>query len=439
MPRETLTALLEKLEANGLIANYNRLAKSKPRTLPEKVFIWDETLREGEQTPAVFLTTAEKINLAKVLDEVGVSVIVAGYPAISEEERKTVRRITNQDFTQASLAAPARITRSDVDACLGAGVREIPVFTAFNDLHLKYRLKMSREQVLEKTVDTIEYAKKHGVIVDFVLEDASRTPIEDVIKICATAVKAGAEKVALADTVGFLRPLSMKFLVATVRDELARLTKKKVPLSVHCHNDFGLATANTLAAVEEGVTFPQTCVAGFGERAGNAPLEEVVMALEMLYGVKTGIKTEKLFELARTTEKYFGIPIPVHKPIVGDNAFSHESGIHVHGMLVHPLSYEPIPPILVGRETKFHLGKQTGKHLVEERLKSAGINATPEQIREIVNEIKQMQENRDKGEVQLILHQIKSYMREMRKGITDQDFWNIVRKVTGQKPRLDQR
>jgi len=431
--------MLEKLEANHLITNYNRYTRAIPKLLPKKVFVWDETLREGEQTPAVFLTTAEKINLAKVLDEIGVSVIVVGFPAISEEEKKTVRRITNQEFTQASLAAPARIVRSDVDACLEAGIREIPVFTAFNDLHLKFRLNMTRAEVLEKTVDTVEYAKKHGVVVDFVLEDASRTPIASIVEICGAAVKAGAEKVALADTVGFLRPLSMKYLVATVREGLVKKARKSVPLSIHCHNDFGLATANTLAAVEEGVAYPQTCVAGFGERAGNAPLEEVVMALEMLYGVKTGIKTEKLYDLANTVEKYFGIPIPVHKPIVGDNAFSHESGIHVHGMLVHPLSYEPIPPALVGRETRFHLGKQTGRHLVEERLRSAGIHATPEQIQEIVIEIKHMQENRDKGEVQLILHQIKSYMREMRKGITDQDFWNIVRKITGQKPRLDQR
>jgi len=431
--------MLDKLEANGLIADYNRLAKTKPKTLPEKVFIWDETLREGEATPAVFLTTAEKINLAKALDDVGVSVIVVGFPAVSEEEKKSVRRVANQDFAQASLAAPARISRRDVDACLEAGVREIPVFTSFNDLHLKYRLKMSRAEVLEKTVDTVEYAKKHGVKVDFVLEDASRTPVDAIVEICGRAVKAGAEKVVISDTVGFLRPLSMRYLIATVRDELAEKTKKTVPLCVHCHNDFGLATANTLAAVEEGVLYPHTCVAGFGERAGSAPLEEVVMSLELLYGVKTGIKTEKLFELARTAEKYFGIPLPVHKPFVGDNAFSHESGIHVHGMQVHPLSYEPIPPALVGRETRFHLGKQTGKHLVVERLKSAGINATSEQVREIVNEIKLMQESRDKGEVQLILHQIKSYLRELRKGVTDQDFWNIVRKVTGQKPRLDQR
>ena len=226
----------------------------------------------------------------------------------------------------------------------------------------------------------------------------------------------------------------MKLLVAQIRDRLWEEAKRRVPLSVHCHNDFGLATANTLAAVEEGVTVPHTCVAGFGERAGNAPLEEVVMALEILYNVRTGVKTEKLYELAQLTEKYFAIPLPVHKAIIGDNTFSHEAGIHVHGMLAHSLCYEPIPPTLVGRETKFHLGKFTGRHIIEKRLEVEGIEATREQVRDVVEKIKRLQERREKAEILRIFHQIKGLIREIRKGVTDQEFWEIIEETTGQKP-----
>ena len=428
--------MLRKLESKGLITNYNKFRKNLPRKLPKKIFVWDETLREGEQTPTCFLTSTEKIKLAKVLDEIGVSIITVGFPAVSKEEKKTVRLIVNQDFEQASLAAPARILQSDIDACIEAGIKEIPIFTAYNELHLRYTLKMSREQVLEKTIESIEYAKAHGITVDFVLQDASRTSIDSIIEIFEAAVKAGAEKLVIADTVGLLRPLSMKYLVSNIRKGLEKAVGNAVPLAVHCHNDFGLATANTLAAVEEGVSYVQTCVAGFGERAGTAPLEEVVMALETLYNIKLGIKTEKFYRLAQMAEKYFAVPIPIHKPLVGENAFSHESGIHVHGMLVHPLSYAPIPPKLVGRKTTFYLGRQTGKHFVENRLAQAGMKASPKQIEEIVQRIKTFQETRDKGEIQMIFYQIRKLMRETRKGITDEDFWKIVKDVTGQKPRL---
>jgi len=427
--------MLERLEAEGLIVNYNKFPQTFPSTLPTKVLIWDETLRDGEQTPAVSLTVDEKIEIAKLMDETGVAIIDVGYPAVSDMEKKTVKRIAAESFKRASIAAPARALRADVDVCLEAGVDEIPIFVAFSDLHLKYKLKMTKEQVIERVVDCIEYAKKHGMIVDLVTEDTSRTSIDSTVEIYKAAVKAGADRVVIADTVGFLRPLSMKFLVAQIRDRLWGELKREVPLAVHCHNDFGLATANMLAAVEEGATVPHTCVTGFGERAGNAPLEEVVMALEILYNVRTGIKTEKLYELARLTEEYFAIPLPVHKAFVGDNAFSHEAGIHVHGMLAHPLCYEPIPPALVGRETRFHLGKFTGKHIIEKILKTEGIEATPEQIQDIVEKIKRLQEGREKAEILRIFHQIKSLIEEIRKGVTDQEFWRIVEETTGQKPK----
>ena len=427
--------IFRKLEAQGLITNYNRYRKNLPPKLPKKVFVWDETLTEGEQTPTVFLTYVEKVKLAKIMDEIGVSVINVGFPGFSEEDKKNVRRISNESFEQASIAASARITRSDIDACLGCGIREISVFTAFNELNLKYIVKMRKDDVLEKTVDCIDYAKKHGIKVSFVLEDASRTPLQEILRIFEAALKAGADRLVIADTVGFLRPLSMRYLLFHIREGLSQLIKRDIPLAIRCHNDFGLATANTLAAIEEGVSCPQTCVAGFGERAGLAPMEEVVTALEILYNVDTGINVKKLYRLSQLAEKSFALPMQFNKPIVGENAFSHESEKHVHGILAHPLTYEPFPPKMIGRETMLYLGKQTGRFLVENHLALAGINATPRQVDEIVRRVRRSQENLDKGEMLMTFYQVKKLLREMRKGLTEEDFWKIVEQVTRQKPK----
>jgi len=430
--------IFKKLEAQGLIANYNRLRKNLPPRLPDRVYIWDETLREGVETPNVFLTYVEKVKLAKLLDEAGVSIITVGFPALSEEEKNTVRRIANEGFQQASIAASARANKSDVDACLDCGVKEVVIFTPFNGLNLQYRLKMSKEQVLKNVVECIEYAKRHGAIVDFVLEDASRTPLQDILQIFEAAAKAGADKLVIADTVGFLRPLSTRYLISHVRDGLQQVLGKDVTLSIHCHNDFGLATANTLAAVEEGVAYVHTCLVGFGERAGVAPLEEVVAALELLYNIDTGVDMKKLYRLAQQAEKSFALPIQFHKPIVGENAFSYEVDEHVEAMLANPLLFEPFPPEMIERETQFYIGRSGGRRLVEKRLEMAGIKATPWQIDEIVRRIRSLQESLDKGGTQMTFYQIKKLMKELRRGLTEEDFWRIVEQVTRQKPKIPQ-
>jgi len=427
--------IFKKLEAQGLIANYNRLRKNLPPRLPERVFIWDETLREGVQIPTAFLTYVERVKLAKLLDEAGVSIITVGFPALSEEEKSSVKRIANEGFQQATIAAPARAVKSDVEACLDCGVKEIPIFTPFNGLNLQYRLKMSKEQVLKNTVECIEYAKRHGVVVDFVLEDASRTPLPDILQIFEAALKAGADRLVIADTVGFLRPLSMRYLISHVREGLQQIFGKEPALSVHCHNDFGLATANTLAAVEEGVAYVHTCIAGFGERAGVAPLEEVVAALEILYNIDTGVDMKKLYRLAQQAEKTFALPIQFHKPIVGENAFAYEVDEHVEGIFAHPLIYEPFPPEMIEREPQFYISRNGGRQLVQKRLEAAGIKATPWQIDEIVRRIRSLQESLDKGGTQMTFYHIKKLMRELRRGLTEEEFWQIVEQVTKQKPK----
>ncbi|MEM2546608.1 MAG: 2-isopropylmalate synthase, partial [Candidatus Bathyarchaeia archaeon] len=323
----------------------------------------------------------------------------------------------------------------DIDECLACGIREIAIFTPFNGLNLKYRLRASKEQVLKNTVECVEYAKKQGATVDFVLEDASRTPIQDILEIFVSAVKAGADMLVISDTVGFLRPLSVRYLVSHVRDGLREALGRDVPLSIHCHNDFGLATANTLAAVEEGVEYVHTCIAGFGERAGVAPLEEVVMALELLYNIDTGIDVKKLYRLVQQAEKSFALPIQFHKPIVGENAFSYEVDEHVNGVLAHPLIYEPFPPEMIDREAQFYISRSGGRRLVEKRLEAAGIKATPWQVDEIVKRIRNMQEGLDKGGAQMTFYQIKKLMRELRRGLTEEDFLRVVEQVTKQKPK----
>lgn len=430
--------IFKKMEAQGLIANYNRLRKNLPPKLPDKVYMVDESFREGIKAPTVFLTYVEKLKLAKMMDETGMAIINIGFPGLSEEEKRGVKRIVNETFEKAILTASSGASKAHVDACLEVGMKEINLEAPINGLHLQYRFKITKEEALKRITESIEYAKKHGLTVDFVLSDGSRTPLEEIIEVFEAAVAAGASKIAIADTVGFLRPLSMRYLMAHVRDGLSDAVKKKVPLSVHCHNDFGLATANTLAAVEEGATYLHTSVVGFGERAGLAPFEEVVTALELLYNIDTGVDLERIYRLAQLTEKSFALPIQFHKPIVGDNTFVHEVDEHVEGMLVHPLMFEPFPPEIVGRETALFVGRNTGQTLLQGLLEKAGIRASPRQIDELLRHVRGPQENLDKGEAQMTFYQVKKLLRDLQKGLVMPEFWRLVEQVTRQKPKLSE-
>ncbi len=428
--------IFKKLEAQGLIANYNRLRKNLPPKLPERVFIWDETFREGIKAPTVFLTYVEQVKLAKLMDETGVALINVGFPAFSEEDKHNVKRIINETFMNAKLTASAQATINSVNACLESGVKEITIEAPFNGLNLKDRLKMSKEQALQKTVESIEHARKHGATVNFVLMDATRTPLEDILQIFEAAANAGANKLVIADSAGFLRPLSTRYLISHVRDGLPDAIKKKAALSVHCHNDFGLATANTLAAVEEGVTYLHTCIAGFGERAGLAPFEEVVAALELLYNIDTGVALEKIYRLSQSAEKAFALPIQFHKPIIGENIFAHEVEAQVEEMMAHPLLFEPFPPEIVGRETTLFVGRNTDHTLIQQLLEKAGIRASPRQMDELFRHIKGPQESLDKGESQMTFYQVKKLLKDLQKGYTMEQFWRLVETITHQKPKL---
>jgi isopropylmalate/homocitrate/citramalate synthase len=428
--------IFKKLEAQGLIANYNRLRKNLPPKLPDRVFIWDETFREGIKAPTVYLTYVEQVRLAKLMDEAGVSVINVGFPALSEEEKRTVKRIVNESFTHTKLVASAEPTKNSVNACLESGIKEIVLESPINGLNLQYKLKLTKEQALQRLIESIDYAKKHGVTVNFTLMDGTRTPLEDIIQVFEAASSAGASRLAIADSVGFIRPLSMRYLISHVREGLPESVKKKAPLAIHCHNDFGLASANTLAAMEEGVSYLHTCIAGFGERAGIAPFEEVVTAAELLYNIDTGIDMGKVYRIAQSAEKAFAMPIQFHKPIIGENIFTHEVENEVEEMMQQPLVFEPFPPEIVGRETMIFIGRNTGQTLIQKLLEKAGIRASPRQMDELFRRIKGPQESLDKGEAQMTYYQVKKLMKDLLKGYTMEEFWRLVEQVTRQRPKL---
>jgi 2-isopropylmalate synthase len=376
------------------------------------------------------------VKLAKLMDESGVAVINVGFPALSDDEKRNVSKIVNESFEQAKLTASAEPTKASIDACLECGIKEVTLESPINGLNLQYRYKITKKQALQKIVESIAYCKDHGAAVNFMLMDGTRTAIDDIIQVFQQAAEAGVARLGLADSVGFIRPLSMKYLISHVCDGLSESIKKKIPMSIHCHNDFGLASANTLAAMEEGVSYMHTCIAGFGERAGIAPFEEVVTSAELLYNIDTGIDLGKIARISQTAEKAFALPIQFHKPIIGENIFAHEVEDDVEEMLAHPLVFEPFPPEIVGRETTVFIGRNTGQKLIQEMLEKAGIRASPRQMDELFRRVKGPHEGLDKGEAQMTYYQVKKLMKELQKGYAMDEFWRMVEQVTRQKPKV---
>ena len=422
----------DRFQRTDLLFNYNDLEEIRPPNLPSSIYMWDETLRDGEQTPGVSLTINEKIDIAKALDDIGVNIIAVGFPAVSEDEKLAAKTLTRENF-KAKLAAPARAVKLDIDACLACDIPEIPIFYPVSDLALQLVLRKSLEDAFEDITNSIQYSKDHGIITDFVLMDATRTSFEQVKKFCKVAIEAGADKIVLADTVGCMAPISMKYFIRTLKEYIDQLGG--IPISIHCHNDLGLANANTLAAIEEGANYPHVCVNGYGERAGNTPLEELVTSLQFLYGLKT-VNLEKLYELANLVEAYFGLPLSTHKAVIGVNSFSHESGLHIHAILSGgPISIEPFSPKLVGRERKFYMGKFSGRSTIKYILKIGQIQVTDQEIYEILQRIKHRPGSFTKTESLETMKVIKEQITKAYSGLNPIEFWKIVEDVTGKKPK----
>ena len=349
-----------------------------------KIRIFDTTLRDGEQTPGVSLSPEKKLNIAKKLDALGIDAIETGFPVISDGERSAVKMIVSENL-QSELCGLARTNKRDIDAAVDCGLNYIHTFIATSDIHLEYKLKITREQALEKAIDAVEYGKSRGLQVEFSAEDATRTDREFLKKVFGEVAKAGADRIDIPDTVGYSTP---QYIAEITKDAI---DATKLPISVHCHNDFGLAVANAISGIQAGAECAHVTINGIGERAGNASLEELVMALNSLQfdqKWETNINKELLYETSRYVSKIIGITVQPNKAIVGENAFGHESGIHTHGVLNNPLTYEPISPEIVGRTRWLQVGKHAGIHGMNAMLKEYGIVPNEEQTKKILDKVK---------------------------------------------------
>ena len=424
-----LPYLFNTQDLEKLLVNYNKIEGVKPPSAPDRVYIWDETLRDGEQTPGVYLPFSEKLDIAKALDDIGAYIITVGFPAVSEIERDIVKAFSKETFSRAKIAAIARPRKSDIEACVDCGISMINIFMPTSDLLLKI-FRHSHAQALKIISDGIELAKQHGMHVNWVMEDASRSQMEYLLEVAQTAIDAGAESVVLSDTVGVMMPYAWEYFIRTVKERIPRLRNNEIPLGIHVHNDFGMATAGTVMAVFQGVILPHTCINGYGERAGNAALEEVVMALEY-NGINTGIRTDKLYELSQLAEKYFLLPISAHKPIVGEFCFSHESGLHINAIISHPRTYEPINPQHVCRTRHLYIGKFSGTGAIREKLQAIGLKLPDDIVKKIVSEVKRTRQETPKEENRKKFNKVKEILHYLKTGITDREFFEIVKRVTG--------
>jgi 2-isopropylmalate synthase len=349
------------------------------------ISVFDTTLRDGEQSPGISLTRDGKLIIARQLDKLGVDVIEAGTPIVSKEELESIKLITSERL-DAKICGLARVLREDIDVCLDVNVDIVHLFVSTSDLQITHTIKKRKEKIIKLAGDGIQYVKDHGLRAEFSAMDATRSDLKFLMEIYKAAEDAGADMINIPDTVGIMIPDAMRDLVSSIGNVVT------VPMDVHCHNDFGLAVANSLAALEAGASQVQVTVNGIGERAGNASLAEVVMALHSIYGAKTNIKTECLVETAGLVARFTRTRILSNTPIVGKNAFSHESGIHAHGILADTRTFEPgiVTPEMVGHKRRIVLGKYAGKHSLRHKLDEIGLSVTPEQLEDILSRVKEL-------------------------------------------------
>jgi len=328
------------------------------------------------------LTPEKKLRIAQSLDRLGVDALEAGFAAASEGELEAISLISEAGL-KADVYSMARGVKGDVDAVLKTGAVGVHLVIPSSDLHIEYKLKKSREDVLRTTSDITQYAKDHGLKVELSAEDATRSDLEFLAQMFKAGVEAGADRLCPCDTVGVLIPERTSELFSALKKAFP-----DVPLSVHCHDDFGLAVANSIIALKSGADQAHVTINGLGERAGNASLEEIAVVLKANYQVNVDIKTELLYETSRLVSRITEFPLQPNKAIVGENAFVHESGMHTHGILANPLTYEPFPPELIGRTRRIVAGKHAGSTGIRATLNEMGLKPTEEQLKEIFLRVK---------------------------------------------------
>jgi 2-isopropylmalate synthase len=343
----------------------------------ETVQFFDTTLRDGEQSPGFSMNQNEKLRLAHKLEELGVDVIEAGFPVASAGELESVRAVA-AEIHGARVAALARARREDVEAALTAlepaARPRLHVFLATSDLHLQAKLRISRQEALDAVLRWVRYGREHCAEVEFSAEDASRSDIRFLLDVMETAAEAGATILNIPDTVGYSTPEEYGAIFHRVRSHLGRADE--IILSAHCHNDLGLAVANSLAAVRAGARQVECTINGIGERAGNASLEELAVALavrQSFFGVRTNVHLKEIYSASRMLSEITGVSVPPNKAVVGANAFAHEAGIHQDGILKNPLTYEIIQPDAVGVPARrLVLGKHSGRNALRTRMDEIG-------------------------------------------------------------------
>ena len=356
---------------------------------PNQVVFFDTTLRDGEQSPGCSMTTQEKLTMAHALEDLGVDIIEAGFAMASEGDFAAIATIT-QAVRKPRIASLARAKTEDIEmaarALQFAERSRIHVFLASSDLHLEYKLKMSRQQALDQTAESVRLARTFVEDVEFSPEDATRSDREFLIEIVRVAIEAGATTINMPDTVGYSTPEEYGQMFREVRERIPAVDAEGIILSSHCHDDLGLAVANSLAAIQAGARQVECTINGIGERAGNAALEEIAAALHVRgerYGVNTSIKLDQLYPASQVLGQIITFHPSPNKAIVGANAFAHESGIHQHGMLANPLCYEIMTPSLVGvSRTNLVLGKHSGRAALRHRLEQLGYTLSREELQQ---------------------------------------------------------
>ncbi|MGI6686462.1 MAG: homocitrate synthase [Bacillota bacterium] len=333
----------------------------------KKIYIVDTTLRDGEQTAGVVFANQEKIRIAQLLDSIGVDQIEAGIPVMGGDEQETIKKIVNLKL-KASIMAWNRAVIADIQKSLSCGVDAVAISISTSDIHIKHKLKSTRDEVLERMIKAVEFAKKEGVYISVNAEDASRSDMDFLIQFAKEAKKAGADRLRYCDTVGIMEP----FLIYENIKKLKEAAQ--IDIEMHTHNDFGMATANALGGIKGGANWVGVTMNGLGERAGNAALEEVVMALKFLWNLDLGFKTELFKEVAEYVAHASGRFLPVSKAIVGSNMFRHESGIHADGIIKNANTYEAFSPEEVGLERQIIIGKHSGTRSLVMKFKEYGID-----------------------------------------------------------------
>lgn len=374
--------LLKKLKREGILPSPYNFANFNAPSLDEYI-VHDSTLREGEQTPGVIFSIEDKLKIAKKLDEVGIQQIEAGFPVASEKQRKCIKSLVDMNL-DAQLSAFARAKKEDIDSVADVGADGIVLSLSISPYHRKYKFHdMSKETYLEQLADMISYAESYGLFIIYSAEDTTReNDLNFLKKAYKTAEEAGADRARVVDTLGCASPNGMAFLVKEIGNVI------DIPIEVHCHNDLGLALANSLASVEAGASTVSTTVNGIGERAGITVTEEIIPALHIIFGTSP-FEMSQLTSLSKLVEEISGVKMPPHKPLTGENVTAHSSGIHQHGILVKPTTYEFYPPRLLGQRRKVYIDELSGRHgIMYVAKKELGLDISEETARKVLLKVK---------------------------------------------------